>query len=124
VTPTLGYVGHALRRHTELLTEFLESEEHACRDIRKHVAWYFKGYPVGGEWRARMALVTSIQEMDDLLGELDADSPHPGIEAEGPRGRAGTPKRPLLPDRWLESRTLARGEREIVAAAEVDASGG
>ena len=124
VMPTLGYVGHALRRHTELLTEFLESEEHACRDIRKHVAWYFKGYPVGGEWRARMALVMSIQEMDDLLGELDADSPYPGLEAEGPRGRAGTPKRPLLPDRWLESRTLARGERETVAAAEVDASGG
>jgi hypothetical protein len=122
--PTLGEVGHALRRHTELLTEFLESEEHACRDIRKHVAWYFKGYPVGGEWRARMALVTSISEMDDLLGELDADSPYPGAEAEGPRGRAGTPKRPLLPDRWLESRTLAAGERDIVAAAEVDASGG
>jgi hypothetical protein len=88
------------------------------------VAWYFKGYPVGGEWRARMALVTSIAEMDDLLGELDADSPYPGAEAEGPRGRAGTPKRPLLPDRWLESRTLAAGERDIVAAAEVDASGG
>jgi hypothetical protein len=29
-----------------------------------------------------------------------------------------------LPDRWLESRTLAAGERDIVAAAEVDASGG
>ena len=24
-----------------------------CRDIRKHVAWYFKGYPVGGDLRAR-----------------------------------------------------------------------
>jgi hypothetical protein len=43
---------------------------------------------------------------------------------EGPRGRAGSPKRPSLPDRWLESRSLAAAERDIVAAAEVDASGG
>ena len=122
--PTLGQVGQAIRRHTELLTEFFDSEEHACRDVRKHIAWYFKGYPVGGEWRSRMALVESLQQMDDLLGELDADAPYPGADAEGPRGRAGTPKRPALPDGWLSSRTLAAGDRETVAAAEVDASGG
>jgi nifR3 family TIM-barrel protein len=124
IQPSLGDVGRALRRHAELLTEFFESEEHACRDIRKHIAWYFKGYPVGGEWRARMAIVTSLAHMDDLLGELDDNAPYPGIEAEGPRGRAGSPKRPSLPDRWLESRSLAAAERDIVAAAEVDASGG
>jgi hypothetical protein len=71
-----------------------------------------------------MAIVTSLAHMDDLLGELDDNAPYPGIEAEGPRGRAGTPKRPSLPDRWLESRSLAAAERDIVAAAEVDASGG
>lgn len=26
-------------------------EAKGCREIRKHVPWYFKGYPVGGELR-------------------------------------------------------------------------
>jgi nifR3 family TIM-barrel protein len=124
VRPNLGDVAQAIRRHTELLVEFFDSEERACRDIRKHVAWYFKGYPVGSDLRTRMALVQSLQQMDDLLGELDWSSPYPGEAAEGQRGRAGTPKRPALPDRWLESRSLDATDRATVAEAEIDASGG
>ena len=124
VRPNLGDVAQAIRRHTELLVEFFDSEERACRDIRKHVAWYFKGYPVGSDLRTRMALVQSLQQMDDLLGELDWASPYPGEAAEGQRGRAGTPKRPALPDRWLESRSLDATDRATVAEAEIDASGG
>ena len=104
--PSLGTVAAALRRHTELLVEFFGSEEWACRDIRKHISWYFKGYPVGGDTRAALALVESLQQMDDLLGTLDWDAPYPGEPAEGPRGRAGTPKRPALPERWLDSHEL------------------
>ena len=65
-----------------------------CRDIRKHVAWYFKGYPVGGELRATLATVESLAQLDDLLGTLDWSMPYPGEGAEGPRGRAGTPEEP------------------------------
>ena len=65
-----------------------------CRDIRKHVAWYFKGYPVGGELRAQLATVESLAQLDDLLGTLDWSMPYPGEGAEGPRGRAGTPEEP------------------------------
>ncbi|MET1019050.1 MAG: tRNA dihydrouridine synthase DusB, partial [Microterricola sp.] len=104
--PNLGQVAEAFRRHAELLVEFFEDEDRGCRDVRKHVAWYFKGYPVGGELRARMATVESLQSLDDLLGTLDWDQPYPGEGAEGPRGRAGTPKTPSLPDRWLDSRDI------------------
>jgi len=122
--PRLGEVTAAFRRHAELLVEFFDSEERGCRDIRKHVAWYFKGYPVGGELRARLATVESLAALDDLLGTLDPAEPYPGEGAEGPRGRAGTPKRPHLPDGWLDSRTLAAQDRRDVAAAEVHNSGG
>jgi nifR3 family TIM-barrel protein len=122
--PTLGQVAAAFRRHGELLVEFFEDELRGCRDIRKHVAWYFKGYPVGGELRAALASVETLTQMDELLGELDADQPYPGEGAEGPRGRAGTPKSPALPERWLESRSIASTERSEVAAAEVHNSGG
>ncbi|WP_222854987.1 MULTISPECIES: tRNA dihydrouridine synthase DusB [Microbacterium] len=124
VDATLGFVSQAFRRHAELLVEFFEDEDRGCRDIRKHVAWYFKGYPVGGELRASLATASSLAEIDDLLATLDADAPYPGAAAEGQRGRAGTPKRPALPDRWLESRELTAEATTAIAEAELDHSGG
>jgi nifR3 family TIM-barrel protein len=122
--PTLGEVAKAYKRHAELLVEFFDDEVRACRDIRKHVAWYFKGYAVGGETRAALAMSSSLHEIDDLLGRLDHDQPYPGADAEGQRGRAGTPKTPSLPDRWLDSREIAEGMRAEVADAELHNSGG
>ncbi|RLK49494.1 tRNA dihydrouridine synthase DusB [Microbacterium telephonicum] len=124
VDATLGFVAQAFRRHAELLVDFFEDEGRGCRDIRKHVAWYFKGYPVGGDTRARLATASSLAEIDEILATLDLDAPYPGAAAEGQRGRAGTPKRPALPDRWLESRDLDAAETSAIAEAELDHSGG
>ena len=124
VDATLGFVARAFRRHAQLLAEFLEDEARGCRDIRKHVAWYFKGYPVGGDTRAALATVSSIDEIDRLLATLDLDAPYPGAAAEGQRGRAGTPKRPALPNGWLESRELGVEASCALADAELDHSGG
>lgn len=122
--PTLGEVAQAFRRHAELLVEFFEDEGRGCRDIRKHVAWYFKGYAVGGELRSALARVSSLQEIDDLLGRLDHAQTYPGADAEGQRGRAGTPKVPSLPDRWLDSRELQETHRAELTEAELSHSGG
>jgi nifR3 family TIM-barrel protein len=122
--PTLGEVARAFRRHAELLIEFFGDENRACRDIRKHVAWYFKGYAVGGETRAALASASSLAEIDELLGGLDAAQPYPGADAEGQRGRAGSPKIPSLPDRWLDSRELQETHRAELTEAELDTSGG
>jgi nifR3 family TIM-barrel protein len=123
--PGLAEVGAAFRRHAELLVEFFEGDEaRACRDIRKHVAWYFKGYPVGGTLRANLAQVESLAMLDDLLGGLDETQPYPGEGVEGPRGRAGSPKRTALPDGWLDSPELSSSESCVLEAAELDTSGG
>ena len=125
IQPTLGEVAQAYRRHAELLIEFYDGEEaRACRDMRKHVAWYFKGYPVGGETRAALAMSSSVQEIDDLIATLDFDQPYPGKEAEGPRGRAGSPKNPSLPYGWLDSRNLDESFRTELIEAELHNSGG
>jgi len=124
VDATLGFVADAFRRHAELLVEFFEDEGRGCRDIRKHVAWYFKGYPVGGETRAQLATVSTLNEIDALLATLELDAPYPGAAAEGQRGRAGTPKRPALPERWLDSRELGAQATHELAGAELDHSGG
>jgi nifR3 family TIM-barrel protein len=124
IQPNLGEVADAFKRHAVLLVEYFESEEHACRDIRKHVAWYFKGYPVGGEFRAKLAQVESLAQMDEILGELDRQLPYPGEGAEGPRGRLGGVKSCSLPDRWLESRELVGDDRTMLLEAELNVSGG
>jgi nifR3 family TIM-barrel protein len=122
--PALAEVGEAFYRHAQLLVEYFEDEGKALRDIRKHVAWYFKGYAVGGELRARLAQVNTLVELRALLDTLDADIQYPGADAEGPRGRAGSPKRPALPHRWLESRSMDDAQTREIAAAELDVSGG
>ena len=124
IQPTLGEVADAFKRHAELLVEFFESEQHACRDVRKHVAWYFKGYPVGGEFRAALAQVESLVHMDEILGRLDRSAPYPGEEAEGPRGRLGGSKTCALPENWLTSRELVGDQRRVLADAEIGVSGG
>jgi hypothetical protein len=120
----LGQVAEAFKKHAILLVEFFESEERACRDIRKHVAWYFKGYPVGGEFRASLAQVESLTQMDEILGTLDWSLPYPGELAEGPRGRLGGAKVCALPDKWLNSRELVGAERSMLMEAEIGVSGG
>ncbi|TDN92845.1 tRNA dihydrouridine synthase DusB [Microbacterium sp. BK668] len=124
VDATLGFVAGAFRRHAELLVDFFDDEDRGCRDIRKHVAWYFKGYPVGGDTRARLATVSSLAEIDELLATLDLQAPYPGAAAEGQRGRAGSPKRPALPDGWLQTRDLGVEASAALAEAELDHSGG
>ncbi len=124
VDATLGFVARAFRRHAELLVDFFDDEGRGCRDIRKHVAWYFKGYPVGGDLRAALATASTLAEIDDLLAQMDLDAPYPGAAAEGQRGRAGTPKRPALPDGWLDSRELGAAASTILREAELDTSGG
>jgi tRNA-dihydrouridine synthase len=122
--PTLGEVADGFIRHLELLIEFFEDEGRASRDLRKHVAWYFKGYPVGGEFRARLAQVESLQHAKDLLGELDPSIAFPGEEAEVPRGRLGSVKSCALPENWLASRELSEDHRSSLNLAELSVSGG
>jgi hypothetical protein len=117
-------VAAGVYRHAELMVETFGDEGKALREIRKHMAWYFKGYVVGGELRTRLALVTSLQVLRETLAELDQDSPYPGVDAEGPRGRAGSPKKPALPKDWLDSRALNEAQSQDIAAAELDVSGG
>ncbi|MBK6442491.1 MAG: tRNA dihydrouridine synthase DusB [Actinomycetales bacterium] len=124
MTPTLGQVADTMRRHAAYLVEFYGDESRGCRDIRKHVAWYLKGFPAGPTMRQQLALVDSLAALDRLLGQLDADAPWPGADAEGQRGRAGTPKRVALPDGWLDSPDLTPAQQALVAHAELDVSGG
>jgi nifR3 family TIM-barrel protein len=124
VEPTLGEVTATMRRHTEYLIDFYGDEYKACRDIRKHIAWYLKGFPAGSTVRHQLALVDSLEALDRLIATMDASAPWPGDPAEGQRGRAGSPRRVALPDGWLDSQELSEAHRQAVSEAELSVSGG
>ncbi|HEY5515010.1 MAG TPA: tRNA dihydrouridine synthase DusB [Pengzhenrongella sp.] len=124
VRPGLREVAVVVRRHAELMVELFGEQSKALRELRKHMAWYLKGYVVGGELRRALGLVSTLVELDDLLGRLDLDQPYPGPGAEGPRGRAGSPRRVSLPEGWLDSRDLSDDFRRSLHEAELSVSGG
>jgi nifR3 family TIM-barrel protein len=117
--PTLGDVAAMMHRHAQLLAELL-GEPRGCVEFRKHVAWYLKGFPVGGALRAELALVCSVAELALLLGQLDPGEPFPAVELGAPRGRQGSPRRVALPEHWLDD----RDGRFVDPSAELATSGG
>ncbi len=98
--PTLGRVADIMRRHAHLLADH-HGEDRGLREMRKHVAWYMRGFPAGSDLRQKMATVATLVELDGLLDQLDPSVPFPP-DAEGPRGRQGSPSSVALPDGWLD----------------------
>jgi nifR3 family TIM-barrel protein len=119
VGPDLGEVADVMRRHAGLMAQWL-GEDKGAREFRKHVSWYLKGFAVGGETRNRLALVSSLRELDDLLATLDPTEPFPAVAVGAPRGRAGSPRRVVLPEDWLAERSGG----VLDADAELAVSGG
>jgi nifR3 family TIM-barrel protein len=100
--PSLGEVRSMMYRHAELLSQHM-GEERGCKEFRKHVSWYLKGFSAGGDLRHSLALVSTLAELERLLAELDPDEAFPTIVLGTPRGRQGSPrKRVVLPDGWLD----------------------
>ena len=102
--PALGQVADVMRRHAELLVGLFDDERYAMRDFRKHTGWYLTGYAVGGEKRRLLGLVSSLAELDDLLGQLDADAVLPPGHENLPRGHLSGPKPVTLPEGWMQNR--------------------
>jgi nifR3 family TIM-barrel protein len=117
--PGLGEVAATMRRHAELLADWV-GEETGLREFRKHVAWYLKGFGVGGELRAALAVVGMLAELDDRLGKLEVDQPFPRDVLGRPRGRTGGARPVALPEGWLAS----RDECGVPDGAELADSGG
>ena len=98
--PTLFEVRAIMLRHAQLLIEYFENEDRAMRDLRKHMAWYLKGFRVDREIRSSLGMVGSYKEMEDLLGGL-AEQSYPTEVGDAPRGRTSHGRPVTLPDGWL-----------------------
>ncbi len=101
----LGDVIDAMARHARLLIEHradFGGEAVAMREFRKHTSWYLSGYPVGPAVRRDLSQVSTLDELDHRLGQLDR-----GLElvAGGERIRRGHTNGPIsvsLPEGYLD----------------------
>jgi len=121
--PGLEEVAKIIKRHAVLLCE-LYGEYKGIRDIRKHMAWYLKGFSVGNQLRTSLAMVESLENLDNLLEKLDKDQEFPLMVQDKPRGRVGSQKKVSLPHNWLQSRLIENNESIELREAELSVSGG
>tara|TARA_Y200000002_G_scaffold309547_1_gene266034 strand:- start:173 stop:1084 length:912 start_codon:yes stop_codon:yes gene_type:complete len=121
--PRLDEVLRTLRRHAELLcTDYGEIK--GCRDIRKHMAWYLKGFRVAQPVRQALGTVASLSELDSLLAQIDGDQEFNTEVGSGPRGRTSGGRAPTLPEGWLDTPFIDEQSACAVAEAELSVSGG
>ena len=99
--PRLYEVREVIWRHAELLTRYFGDESRACRDLRKHMAWYLKGFRVEGGLRPKFGMVASLAELRTLLDQL-IDQPYPEEVGDAPRGRRSHQRSVALPSGWLD----------------------
>lgn len=121
--PRLAEVLGILRRHAQLLCEDY-GEVKGCRDIRKHMAWYLKGFRVAQPIRQALGTVATLAELDSLLGQIDGDQDFNDDVGSGPRGRTSGGRPPSLPDGWLDSPFINAADACAVSQAELSVSGG
>jgi nifR3 family TIM-barrel protein len=121
--PRLDEVLRTLRRHAELLCADY-GEVKGCRDIRKHMAWYLKGFRVPQPIRQSLGTVATLAELDALVAQIDGDQDFNSEVGSGPRGRTSGGRAPTLPDGWLDSPFIDAESACVVAEAELSVSGG
>lgn len=115
VNPSLEQVGSVILHHLQLLVEFYDGDERmAVHDLRKHIAWYLKGFPVGGGTRKAFMECESIADVKRNLDMLDGLLHLPELMLDTPRGRVRFAKKVHLPYGWLDSRTTNHEEREAL----------
>ncbi len=121
--PPLHEVLATMRRHAALLAEDM-GEERGLRDFRKHVAWYLKGFSVGSSTRHGLGMVSTREQLDELLRQIHPDQPFPDVAVGAPRGRTGPARAVALPEGWLSTRAGCPDPSEEWGADSFAGSGG
>ncbi len=101
--PALAQVLAILIEHGRLLAAH-RGEVVGMRDLRKHTSWYLAGYPVGGEVRRRLSVISSLSELEAIAMELNPAMVAPVDAVNAPRGTQSGPQQVTLPDGWLDHR--------------------
>ncbi|NOY94640.1 MAG: tRNA dihydrouridine synthase DusB [Deltaproteobacteria bacterium] len=99
--PNLGEVAAIMLEHARLLSEWL-GEGRAMRDFRRHATWYTKGFRGSAALRKTLMRVTTLAELREILGEVNADEPFPEHSMRVPRGKTSGRQKVTLPEGFLD----------------------
>jgi nifR3 family TIM-barrel protein len=117
--PPLGEVAAIAADHARLLVEAID-EDRGLRMMRKHLAWYLTGFPVGPVARKRLTSVSTLGDLDAALADLDPTLRITDDAARQPRGTQTGPHAVVVPDGWLDADAVAPPD----ALADASVSGG
>jgi uncharacterized protein (DUF3820 family) len=109
-----------MREHAASLAAWF-GEIPAVRAFRKHATWYTKGFRGSAALRGRLMQVSTLGELDGILGELDPEERFPPSAMRVPRGKASGRQTVSLPPGYLDDREDATPPGK---AAEDGLSGG
>ncbi|HEY6560025.1 MAG TPA: tRNA dihydrouridine synthase DusB [Polyangiaceae bacterium] len=99
--PNLGAVREIMREHARLLCEWI-GEAAALRAFRKHASWYTKGFRGSAQVRQALMRVSSEQDLEAVLGQLDSAEAFPPSAMRVPRGKSSGTQVVSLPEGYLE----------------------
>ena len=99
--PSLGEVGEIMFQHAQGVVEW-HGTESALRTFRKHASWYLTGFAVGKDIRREIHQITTLGELDEIVGRFDPDLSLPEEAYRIPRSHKGGPKKVSLPEGWLD----------------------
>jgi nifR3 family TIM-barrel protein len=117
--PSLGEVGATMIRHAGLLVDHFG--DRGTTLFRKHPPWYLKGFAVGPARRDAFARLSSLDELETLVANLDPDQPYPVEANTMVRGHSHGPRPVRLPHGFLHTRET---EGRLPMEAEDPVSGG
>ena len=83
------------------------------------MTWYMRGFPAGGDLRRSLSKVSSLAELREVLDPI-WDSEALANDADGARGRQGSPAKVQLPDGWLNDPE----DETVPVGADIENSGG
>jgi len=126
--PSLGEIALVMQDHAQRLAAFF-GEDMGMRQMRKWVGWYTKGFRGSATVRAELARLSSLEELERVVGRLDPEEPFPVRALRANRAKGGRTQRVKLPEGYLETRdddTPPRGPHtpEEIAAWERAHGGG
>ncbi len=98
--PNLAEVVDIMVDHAQRLVDWYDDPSQV-RQFRKHAIWYVTGFPLGGERRARLAGVSSVEELRAVVDDFP-EAPFPTEALRVKRSHTGGPKRVVLPHGWLD----------------------
>jgi len=61
----------------------LKGEERGMREMRKHLLWYFRGFPEAKKIRKKLVTIQTLQEFKSVSAKLDANQQNHNKDSGG-----------------------------------------